>query len=91
MRETSTKESILSDAIYVNLKNRQNWSIVREARIVVTWVEVWSVVDITLGIDLDMRLWKYSGSGGGYSSIYVYEISSSYYLRSVHRTYAVSQ
>lgn len=84
---------MLSDAIYVNLKNRQNWLIVREARIVVTWVEVWGVVDITLGIDLDMRLWKYSGSGSGagYSSIYVYEISSSYYLRLVHRTYAVSQ
>lgn len=84
---------MLSDAIYVNLKNRQNWLIVREARIVVAWVEVWGVVDITLGIDLDMRLWKYSGSGSGagYSSIYVYEISSSYYLRLVHRTYAVSQ
>lgn len=84
---------MLSDAIYVNLKNRQNWLIVREARIVVTWVEAWGVVDITWGIDLDMRLWKYSGSGsgGGYSSIYVYEISSSYYLRLVHRTYAVSQ
>ena len=78
--------------VCVEKKKKQNWLIVRDVRIVVTWVEEWGVVDITLGIDLDMRLWKCSGSGsgGGYSSVYVCEISSGYYLRLVHRMYAVS-